>query len=133
MQVSWIYFFIFLFYYLVMNISLRGMITDHLSDTYVPGTNGHTSIGFKTLTTPGAGFPVRDRLSFPFPVWVRLAHTVPVSFPISPCRGNIICVSLFTLSLLFTYKSFRVLVTLLQNITFCILIVRSSPSLFVLK
>ena len=39
-----------------MNI-LLGMITDHLSDTYFLGTNGHTSIGFKTLTTSGAGFP----------------------------------------------------------------------------
>ena len=32
-----------------MNISLRGMICDHLSDTYVPGTNGHTSIGTPDL------------------------------------------------------------------------------------
>ena len=54
---------------------LRGMICDHLSDTYVPGTNGHTSIGNKTLTTSGAGFPVRDRLNFHSPLWVRLAHT----------------------------------------------------------
>ena len=67
--------FIILFSYLVMNILLWGMITDHLSDTYALGTNGHTSIGFKTLTTSGVGFPVRDLLSLPSPLWVWLAHT----------------------------------------------------------
>ena len=43
------YFYLFLFYYPVIffcNISLRGMISDHRSDTYVLGTNDHTSLGY---------------------------------------------------------------------------------------
>ena len=52
-----------------MNISLQRMIWDQLTDTHVPGTNGHTGIGPRTLTTSGAGFPVRDHL----PAGVSLA------------------------------------------------------------
>ena len=74
-----------------MNISLRRIFIDHCTDTYVPGTNGQTSVGIKTLTTSGAGFPVIDRQSFPLPVWFGLLTQYPVSFFISPCRGNIIC------------------------------------------
>ena len=81
------FYFYFLFYYLVMNILLRGMITDHLSNTYVPGTNGRTSIGFKTLTTSGAGFPVRDLQSFPLPVLVHFPH---LSIVCMPCHFSIV-------------------------------------------
>ena len=50
---------IFEFYYPLMNISLRWMISDHRTDTHVLGTSGHNSLGYETLTTSGAGFPVR--------------------------------------------------------------------------
>ena len=65
---------------------------NHFSDTYVPGTNGQTNIGLKTPTTPGTGFPGRDRLSFPLPVWVRSAHTVSRVIFYIPCWDTIICV-----------------------------------------
>ena len=107
-----------------MNISLRMMIIDHRTDTYVPGTNGHTSVGIKTLTTSGAGFPVRYWLSFPSPLCLVGSHGFP---------GIMLCVWLFAISLLFTCISLIVCVTRLQNINLCILIVRSSPSRFVLK
>ena len=75
-----------------MNISLRGMISDHRTDTHVPGTSGHNSLGYETLTTSGAGFPVRlnlledltnQILVFDVPGYMRkycttiIAHTTP--------------------------------------------------------
>ena len=45
-------YFSFLFYYPLMNISLRWMIYDHRTDNHVPGTSGHNSLGYKTLTRP---------------------------------------------------------------------------------
>ena len=53
-----------------MNISVLWMITSQRTNTHVPGTNGHNSLGIKTLTTPGAGFPVS--------CWVRCALTIYV-------------------------------------------------------
>ena len=56
-----------------MNISLRSMIRDHLTDTHVPGASGHTSIDPKTLTTSGAGFPLRPRWSVHLPAGANRA------------------------------------------------------------
>ena len=45
-----------LFWYLLMNILLRGVIPDHCSNTHVPGTNGLNILGCITLTTRLASF-----------------------------------------------------------------------------
>ena len=44
----------------VWNTPLRWVIIDSLTDTHVLGASGHNGIDPKTLTTSGAGFPVRD-------------------------------------------------------------------------
>ena len=127
-----------------MNISLRGMITDHLSDTYVPGTNGHTSIGFKTLTTSGAGSLSETGRASPYRLGSVGSHSVLCQFLYHPARVIqysmcfviyiIFIVHILFRVLVYLYCSHIViLVTLFQNIIFCIFIVRSSPSLFVLN
>ena len=40
----------------MMNISLRRMIRDHLTDTHVPGANGHTGIVPRSLQPLGLLF-----------------------------------------------------------------------------
>ena len=48
--------FIFIFFILSFCYGEWSLITDHRTDTHVPGTNGHNSMGCKTLTTPRASF-----------------------------------------------------------------------------
>ena len=113
---------LFLFYYPAMNISLRGMIWDHLTDTYVTGDNGHTGIGPRNLKTSEAGFPVRDRYSVHLPQEVSPA----------PCRVIIIMFWYYDTCIVIDYIFIRIRVTCLQNISLCSRIVRSRLSQYFL-
>ena len=44
-----------------MNILLLWMFSDQHTDTHGQGTSGHNSLGYETLKTSGAGFPVKCR------------------------------------------------------------------------
>ena len=102
-----------------MNTSLRGMIWD-----YVPGTNGHTSIGKKTLTTSGAGFLSETGWASLRPWGFGWLPRFLLCVSLYPCSDILILVLLFTISLLLSCISFRVCVICLQNINLYILIVR---------
>ena len=89
----------FLFWYLLMNILLQGVIADHRTDTHIPSTNGLNSMGCNTLTTPR---------------WVPVERNLALLG--SVCSHNPLCLDLTRYAYFYFYFHYFVRLTYLHGV-----------------